>query len=106
MVTETEYKQAKTIIREYELQKLLSQVGSKHDYIGKYALCWYFKNKADGNSLELYFCKVLEEKRGDKIKCEIYAGERFNPDSRKWIVNDVCFEDLSFDKSCFQDAII
>lgn len=102
MITESEHKKAVETIAQYEKEQLLNQVGTSDDYLWKYALCWYPKNKYDGHELELFFCKVLTEKRGDYVTCQLYWGETFNPKNLSGVFDDVCFEDLVWDKRCFE----
>lgn len=102
MITEQEYQKAQEIVKKYEKQRVLDDVGNETDYVGKLAMCWYPKNKADGHDLELYFCRVLSLKKGDKVTAQLYHGETYNPMRIKGTFNDVCFEDLSWDKKCFE----
>ena len=48
MITEQEYQKAQETVAKYEKQKILQEVGTEEDYLNKLALCWYPKNRAEG----------------------------------------------------------
>ena len=101
MITKEKYLKAQETIKLYEKQLVLEQVATPKDYLDKLALCWYPKDKYGGHELELYFCKVLE-RNGEYIKAQLYNGETYDPKRKAGIVDDVCFNDLVFDKEAFK----